>query len=173
MKIGTCAAIVGLSATGVLAQDKSSAADVSFLNLTTPTLMARNQVFGSVSLSQFGKPDDLTYGSVDVATGVAKDWEADLGVSLARDGHYSFGNGGLIRYGGTAFDLLAKYRVPCSFDLTAEGGLAYTNTPAQPHRIATVLEASAGYAPISSDAPTMRPPFTPPPAKTMVQHCGQ
>ena len=32
---------------------------------------------------------------------------------------------------------------------------------------------SFGYAPISSDEPTTCPPFTPPPAKSIVQHCGQ
>jgi len=32
---------------------------------------------------------------------------------------------------------------------------------------------SFGYAPSSSDAPTTWPPFTPPPAIDIVQHCGQ
>ena len=36
-----------------------------------------------------------------------------------------------------------------------------------------VVGRSVGAAPMSSDAPTTWPPLTPPPAISMVQHCGQ
>jgi hypothetical protein len=130
----------------------------SLLGLTTPYFLTKGQVDAGLTFRAFGGDDKLLYSNLSVGYGLCKDFNLEFLGDFASNGSYTtrFGDAddGLARassefdsilFGGSAGEVRVRYKLPTSFAATVQAGLAYSSTPAQEHRLATTVGATAGY----------------------------
>jgi len=126
-----------------VAQTPLTASDPDLVTLTTPLVLDKGAGLGSVEFRGFGGDDGLFRTGVAAGYGLGDGWEIRLAGDFAKVAYDSTGS---IRYGGSDGEFLVKYGIPGMAAASIEAGESYSNTPAQPGRLSTVLGVSVGTA---------------------------
>jgi hypothetical protein len=130
------------------AQTPLPANDQNLINLQTPTLLGDMRSSASLDLRYFGGYNKTPTGDFSLGYGICKYWEVDLAGSFSKWNSANLGGGEQIRFGGTDEELSIRYQIPIEVPVTLSVGESYTQTPAQPRRLATTFGGSVGYSPI-------------------------
>ena len=103
------------------------------VNISTPSIVAPQQLGFRADARVFGGDENTTYGGAGIRYGLAANWELGVGASLAQFENFSLPGGGIVRHGGTDLEISAKYAVKQSFRsaISAQVGVGLPNTPAQ------------------------------------------
>jgi len=117
--------------------------DADLPGLTTPLVVAKQKSEVGLQVTGFGGSDKLLRTGVSYRYGVAQNWETELTGTFAR--HSTFASPS-IEFGGSAGDIMLKYRILGPFDYSVQAGLGYSDTPAQEHRMEAIAGASAGWS---------------------------
>jgi len=120
--------------------------DADFIGLTTPFVLGKDKSQVGLQVNAFGGSDQLLRTGVSLAHGLADNWQVKIAGTFARFDTFDLGSGQSIGYGGSAGDLLWKYRSPGTIDFAIEAGLGYSNTPAQEQKVETLASLSASYS---------------------------
>src|SRR5271157_2888064 len=78
---------------------------------------------------------------------MAKDWDVSIAATLGKESSLDLANGATVDYGGSAGDMLVKYRISCPVEASVQAGIGYSHTPAQLSRVEGLLGASVGGSP--------------------------
>jgi hypothetical protein len=103
------------------------------VNISTPSIVAPQQLGFRADARIFGGDEDTTYFGAEIRYGLAANWELEVGTSIAQFESYNIPGGGVIRHGGSDLEISTKYSVKQSNKsaISAEFGVGLPNTPAQ------------------------------------------
>jgi hypothetical protein len=140
--------VVGLVATSAFAaaQRPPPGADLDLTGLTTPSVLNPGRSEFGFQLNAFGGFDKLSRSGLSYAAGFAKNWEASIAGTFGKESSVTLADRGIIDYGGSAGELLLKYRLPTTVESSLEIGIGYSHTPAQLGRIEALLGGSVGWS---------------------------